>query len=449
MLADHPLLAVASAVALLLAMILWLRWQAFIALLLSSLIFAVLVGMPLDSIPSTVVNGMGKTLGAVATLVGLGAIFGAMLERSGGARALANWMIGITGPKGAPWALMVAGFLISIPVFLDVALVILCPLLMALGRSQKKPAYWFGLPLLAGLAVSHSFIPPTPGPVAVAELFGVSLGPVILMGTVCGLPGAILAGPVFGRWIVPKLNLPVPDAAAEDESLSFDRGMAWITLLLILAPILLILAGSAADLQWGKDNRGGLHAVLAFVGHPVIALLLSTLAAMAVLALRENADKAELQELATSALGPAGIIILVTGAGGVFKEVLVESGAGKAMATGLMERFSLGPVFLAWFLSTVIRVSQGSATVAMVAAAGLMAPFVESAGFGPMKLSLLVAAIAAGASTASHVNDSGFWMISRYLQVPEKEMLKSWTVAETIISLVGLGMAFLLWPLVK
>lgn len=449
MLADSPLLAVVTAVALLLAMILWLRWQAFIALLLSSLIFAVLVGMPLDAIPATVVNGMGKTLGAVATLVGLGAIFGAMLERSGGARALAKWMIGMTGPKGAPWALMVAGFLISIPVFLDVALVILCPLLMALGRSQKKPAYWFGLPLLAGLAVSHSFVPPTPGPVAVAELFGVSLGPVILMGTVCGLPGAILAGPLFGRWIVPKLNLPVPDAVEEDESLYFDRGLAWITLLLILAPILLILAGSAADLQWGKENRSGLHAAIVFAGHPVIALLLTTLAAMAVLAFREKAGKAELQELATAALGPAGIIILVTGAGGVFKEVLVESGAGKAMAAGLMERFSLGPVFLAWFLSTVIRVSQGSATVAMVAAAGLMAPFVEGADLSPMKLSLLVAAIAAGASTASHVNDSGFWMISRYLQVPEKQMLKSWTVAETIISLTGLGMALLLWPLVK
>jgi Gnt-I system low-affinity gluconate transporter len=449
MLADHPLLAVTTAVILLLAMILWLRWQAFVALLLSSLFFAVLVGMPLDAIPATVVSGMGKTLGAVATLVGLGAIFGAMLERSGGARALAKWMIGITGPKGAPWALMVAGFLISIPVFLDVALVILCPLLMALGRSQKKPAYWFGLPLLAGLAVSHSFVPPTPGPVAVAELFGVSLGPVILMGTVCGLPGAILAGPIFGRWIVPKLNLPVPDAVAEDESMAFDRGMAWITLALILAPILLILAGSAADLQWGKENRGGLHAALAFAGHPVIALLLTTLAAMAVLAFREKAGKDELQELATAALGPAGIIILVTGAGGVFKEVLVESGAGKAMAAGLMERFSLGPVVLAWFLSTVIRVSQGSATVAMVAAAGLMAPIVESADLSPMKLGLLVAAIAAGASTASHVNDSGFWMISRYLQVPEKQMLKSWTVAETIISLVGLGMALLLWPLVK
>jgi Gnt-I system low-affinity gluconate transporter len=369
-----------------------------------------------------------------------------MLERSGGALALARWMIGITGLKGAPWALTAAGFLISIPVFLDVALVILCPLLMALGRSQGKPAYWFGLPLLAGLAVSHAFIPPTPGPVAVAELFGVSLGPVILMGAACGLPGAILAGPVFSRWIVPKLKLPVPEAG-EDEDPAIDKGLAWITLLLILAPIALILAGSLADVQWGKENRAGIHAALAFVGHPVIALLLTTLAAMAVLAFRTGAGKAELQELATAALGPAGIIILVTGAGGVFKEVLVESGAGKAMATDLLHRFSLGPVFLAWFLAMVIRVSQGSATVAMVAAAGLVSPIIGDAGFNPMQLGLLVAAIAAGASTASHVNDSGFWMVSRLLQLTERQTLQSWTVVETIISLVGLAMALLLWPL--
>jgi Gnt-I system low-affinity gluconate transporter len=187
--------------------------------------------------------------------------------------------------------------------------------------------------------------------------------------------------------------------------------------------------------------------VIAFLGHPVIALLLTTFAAMGVLALRTKAGKAELQELATAALGPAGIIILVTGAGGVFKEVLVESGAGKAMATGLLERFALGPVFLAWFIAMVIRVSQGSATVAMVAAAGLMAPIIEGAGYGPMRLGLLAAAIAAGASTASHVNDSGFWMISRYLQLTERQTLQSWTVVETIISLVGLAMALLLWPL--
>jgi Gnt-I system low-affinity gluconate transporter len=449
MLADHPLLAVATAVALLLAMILWLRWQAFVALLLSSLAFAALVGMPLDAIPTTMVNGMGKSLGMVATLVGLGAIFGAMLERSGGALALARWMIGITGQKGAPWALMGAGFLISIPVFLDVALVILCPLLLALGRSQRKPAYWFGLPLLAGLAVSHAFIPPTPGPVAVAEQFGVSLGPVILMGAACGLPGAILAGPLFSRWIVPRLRLPVPEGDAADDEVPLDRGMAWLTLLLILVPILLIVAGSMADIAWGKSDRRGMHAALAFVGHPVVALLVTTLAAMAVLVFRTRAGKEELQELATAALGPAGIIILVTGAGGVFKEVLVESGAGKAMATDLLHRFSLGPLFLAWFLAMVIRVSQGSATVAMVAAAGLVAPIIEGAGFNPMQLGLITAAIAAGASTASHVNDSGFWMVSRFLQLTERQTLQSWTVVETIISLVGLGMALLLWPLMS
>ncbi|WP_193211242.1 GntP family permease [Luteolibacter marinus] len=452
MLSDHPLLAVIAAVGLLLGLILWLRWQAFVALLVSSLIFAVLVGMPLDAIPATVVDGMGKSLGLVAVLVGLGAIFGAMLEHSGGAHALAKGMIRLTGPKGAPWALMVAGFLISIPVFLDVALVILCPLLFAMARSQRKPVLYFGLPLLAGLAVTHSFVPPTPGPIIVAEYLGVSLGPVILAGVLCGLPGAILAGPVFSKWIVPRLNLEVPEQIAEEEEATLDRPMAWITAALILAPILLILAASLVDLQVGKEviesqGRSPGHALLSFLGHPIAALLLSTLAAMAVLAFRFKAGRSELQELATKSLGPAGIIILVTGAGGVFKQVLVDSGAGKALATG-MQTLPVGPLVLAWLLTTVVRVSQGSATVAMTAGAALMAPLVEQMDLGPMKLALLVAAIAAGATTASHVNDSGFWMISRYLKLTEKQTLKSWTVAETIISLVGLAMAMLLWNVV-
>lgn len=453
MLSDHPLLAVISAVGLLLGLILWLRWQAFVALLVSSLVFAVLVGMKLDTIPATVVDGMGKSLGLVAVLVGLGAIFGAMLEHTGGARALAKGMIDVTGPKGAPWALMVAGFLISIPVFLDVALVILCPLLFAMARSQRKPVLYFGLPLLAGLAVTHAFVPPTPGPIIVAEYLGVSLGPVILAGVVCGLPGAILAGPIFARWIVPRLNLEVPARIEEEEEMKVDRAMAWTTLALILAPILLILAASLVDLQVGSEaikeqGRNPGHALLSFLGHPIVALLLSTLAAMGVMAFRFKAGRAELQELATKSLGPAGIIILVTGAGGVFKQVLVDSGAGSKLALGMQE-LPVGPLVLAWLLTTVVRVSQGSATVAMIAGASLMAPMVENMELGPMKLALLVAAIAAGATTASHVNDSGFWMISRYLKLSEKQTLKSWSVAATIISVVGLAMAMLLWNFVE
>ncbi|BCX46882.1 gluconate:proton symporter [Haloferula helveola] len=447
LLSDHPLIAVAGAIGLLLVLILWLRWQAFVALLVSSLVFAVAVGMPVDEIPASIVGGMGGALGLVATLVGLGAVFGAMLEHSGGARALANWMIRLTGPKGAPWALMVAGFLISIPVFLDTALVILCPLLFALARSQRKPAFYFGLPLLAGLAVTHSFVPPTPGPIIVAEYLGVSLGPVILAGIVCGLPGAILAGPLFAKWIVPRLKLGVPEPIEDEEEAPADRTMAWITLTLILAPIALILAASLADLKLGSENRGAWHAALAFVGHPIVALVLSTLASMAVMTFRMKANRQAIQEMATKALGPAGIIILVTGAGGVFKQILVDSGAGRKLAES-MSALPIGYVALAWLLTAVIRVSQGSATVAMTAGAALMAPLVENADLSPMRLALLVAAIAAGATTASHVNDSGFWMISRYLQLTEKQTLKSWTVAETIISVVGLGMALLLWGFV-
>ncbi len=447
LLSDHPVIAVAGAIGLLLVLILWLRWQAFVALLVSSLAFAVAVGMPVDDIPASIVDGMAGALGLVATLVGLGAVFGAMLEHSGGARALADWMIRLTGPKGAPWALMVAGFLISIPVFLDTALVILCPLLFALGRSQGKPAFYFGLPLLAGLAVTHSFVPPTPGPIIVAEYLGVSLGPVILAGIVCGLPGAILAGPLFGKWIVPRLKLEVPEPIEDEEEAPADRAMAWITLTLILAPIVLILAASLADLKLGKEDRESWHAVLAFVGHPIVALVLSTLASMAVMSFRMKASRGAIQEMATKALGPAGIIILVTGAGGVFKQILVDSGAGPKLAES-MAALPIGYVALAWLLTAVVRVSQGSATVAMTAGAALMAPIVENADLSPMRLALLVAAIAAGATTASHVNDSGFWMISRYLKLTEKQTLKSWTVAETIISVVGLGMALLLWGFV-
>jgi len=444
MLSDQPALAVLLAVGLLLLLILWARWQAFLALLFSSIVFAVLAGVPIDAIPKSVIDGMGGSLGLVATIVGLGAIFGAMLEHSGGAEALARGALDVTGPRFAPWALMVAGFLISIPVFLDVALVILVPLLVALARSQQKPVLFFALPLLAGLAVTHSFVPPTPGPIIVAENLDVSLGPVIVIGAVCGLPGAVLAGPLWSRWIVPRLGLPVPERDEASEVRELDRPLAAITLNLILAPIVLILAASLVDLRLGKDEREGWHAALAFVGHPITALVLATLASMAVMHFRCGSRRAEVQELATRALGPAGIIILVTGAGGVFKQVLVDSGAGKKLAEGMAE-MALGPVSLAWLLATVVRVSQGSATVAMITASSLMAPLVEPLELGEMKLALVVAAIAAGATTASHVNDSGFWMISRYLKLSERQTLCSWTVTTVIISLTGWAMAALLW----
>ncbi len=448
MLANQPFLAVALAVGLLLFLILKWRWQAFVALLSASLFFAALVGMPMREITATVVDGMGKSLGLVATLIGLGAIFGAMLEHSGGAQAMARKLLDWFGEKRAPWAMVFAGFLISVPVFLDVALVILAPLLLALARTQKKPMLAFGLPLLAGMAVSHAFVPPTPGPIIVAEALGADLGWVILFGTVIGLPAAILAGPLWAKWIVPRLHLSPPEEADEPEQLEQGQPVSFaLVVSLIGLPILLIMAAAVADVLNGRENRALWHETLAFTGHPIIALLLATLLSMWLLGTRRGAGRDRLLKLATDSLGPAGIIILVTGAGGVFKEVLVASGTGQQLAEK-MAGLSLGVVTLAWLLAMVVRVTQGSATVAMIAASALMAPMVAPMDLSQAKLALVTVAIAAGATTASHVNDSGFWLISRYLRLTERQTLQSWSVTSVIVSVVGWLGTLVLWRFV-
>lgn len=436
--------AVAASVVLLLYLILKWRWQAFVALISASLFFALLVGMPMGRITATVVEGMGKSLGLVATLIGLGAIFGAMLEHSGGAQALAGRLISWFGAKRAAWALVFAGFLISIPVFLDVALVILAPLLIALARSQAKPVAAFGLPLVAGMAVTHAFVPPTPGPIIVAEALKVDLGWVILFGTIVGLPAAILAGPVWAKWIVPRLRLSLPDPGEKTAETIGTPVSFGLVAALIGLPVSLIVASAVADTVFGRVDRAMWHETLSFAGHPIVALLLATLLAMWLLGTRRGMSRERLLQLATDSLGPAGIIILVTGAGGVFKEVLVVSGTGEMMAKS-MAAWPIGLVTLAWLLAAVVRVTQGSATVAMIAASALVGPMVEPLELGQAQLALLVVAIAAGATTASHVNDSGFWLISRYLGMTERQTLQSWSVSSTIVSVTGWLGALLLW----
>lgn len=437
MLSDYPFAAILVGVTFLLCMILWLRMQAFIALLLSAIVFALVVGMPLGGITKAIVDGMGSSLGLVSILIGLGAIFGIMLEHSGGAQAMAKKMIDLFGAKRAPYALVIAGFLISIPVFLDVALVILAPLLMALARDQKKPMLAFGLPLLAGMAVTHAFVPPTPGPIIVAENLGVDLGWVILFGAIVGLPAAILAGPIWAKFIVPRMNLAIPESLELTDYSEDENPVAFSTVAgLIGLPIILILASAVAKTLLVEGETPMWYEILAFFGHPIVALIIATLLAMVLLGTKRGVGKEKLQELATKSLGPAGIIILVTGAGGVFKQVLVDSGAGKQLAES-MAAWPIGPITLAWLLSTAVRVTQGSATVAMIAASALMAPLVAEMALSQQMLALVTVAIAAGATTLSHVNDSGFWLISRYLQITEKQTLRSWTVASTIISVVG------------
>jgi len=433
-----------ASIAIILILILKLRIHAFIALLIASVFVGIASGtMSLTEVGGTIVSGMGSSLGFIAAVVGLGAIFGQLVEHSGGAQSLAHGMLKIFGEKRASWAMVLTGFLISIPVFLDVGIVILAPIVYALARKTGQSLLVYGLPLAAGMAVTHAFVPPTPGPVAVAYILEVPLGQVILYGSLVGLPAAIISGPILCRYLANKIHIDPPELEPnEGEAMSLPNALAIVVILSF--PVVLIIAASvvehlvAASLPTTLDRveRSAALAealrtasfsqqLITFLGHPVIALLLATCAALYFLGKRRGVSGAALMELSSKALGPAGIIILVTGAGGVFKGMLGASGVGQALAN-LLQGAGLSAVLLAWLFSTILRVAQGSATVAMLGAAALMGGIVANADFSPPQLALIVVAIAAGATGFSHVNDSGFWIISRYFRMTEKQTLQTW-----------------------
>lgn len=420
---------------LLLFLVIRTKLHAFVALLLVSLLVGIAAGMPLGEVINSIQNGMGGTLGFVAVVVGLGAMFGKMLEVSGGAERLAATMISKFGEDKAQWALGVTGFIVAIPVFFDVGFIILVPIVYGLARKTGKSLLHYGIPLLAGLAVTHSFIPPTPGPIAVAELVGAELGWVILFGVLAGIPAMILAGPVFGRFIGKKIHIAIPDYMELEEK-EYDKELPSFGMItsLILIPLVLILLNTLSGVLLNEGNM--VREILTFLGHPFVALTIATMLTFYLLGTKRGYSRQEVQDIATKALEPAGIIILVTGAGGVFKQVLIDSGVGDVLGE-MMGDSALPPIVLAFLIATAVRVAQGSATVAMVTAAGLITPLLEMVGMTGPALGLIVIAIASGATVLSHVNDSGFWLVNRYFGMDVKDTLKSWTVMETIIGLTG------------
>lgn len=441
------LLAVFAGIAVLLALILRFKVQAFIALLIASILVGILAGMPPLDIITTMKDGMGNTLGFVALVVGLGAMFGAILEHSGGAGALARYLIGKAGEKRTSWALTATGFLVAIPVFFDVAFIILVPLIYSLQRTTKKSLLLYGIPLLAGLAITHTFIPPTPGPVAVADILKADLGWVILFGFIVGVPTAIVCGPIFGKYIAKKIHLDAPEAdlPPADENKLPSVGMI-VTIIGI--PIVLIvlntLANSPLGASWGLPD--GVRNWMQMVGHPFFALILANLIAWYFLGLKRGMASATLQKITTKSMEPAGIIILLTGAGGVFKEMLINTGAGEMLANYFAEQ-GLPLLLFAFIVAALVRILQGSATVAMITAAGVTAPILSQVD-GEMDKALLVIAIAAGSTILSHVNDSGFWLVSKYLGMTEQQTFKSFTTMTVILALVGFSLVSLLSLLV-
>ncbi len=439
----YILFIIISAVILLLFLTLKLKINAFISLLIVSIYVGILAGMDLETILSSIQTGMGNTLGFIALIVGLGAIFGQILESSGGATTLANYLVRNFGTDNTSWAMVIAGFIIAIPVFFDVGFIILVPLVYALSRQSKRSVLYYGIPLLAGLAVTHSFIPPTPGPVAIADIIKADLGWVIIFGFILGIPTAIIAGPIFGKYIAKKINVQPPEGFLEEiDSRNPDLKKTpsfGLVISIIAIPLLLIIIGTVIKSLSLKGIGINIHLVhiISFIGHPISALIIATLIAIYALGIKGGFSKEKILELSNKSLAPAGIIILITGAGGVLKQVLIDSSIGVFLAESIKD-MSFPPILLAWIIAAIVRVTQGSATVAMITAAGIISPVLDVLILTEIQRALLVIAIASGATILSHVNDSGFWLVGKYFGIDEKQTIRSWTTMETIIAICGL-----------
>ena len=438
------LLLVALAIVALLVLVLRFQLHAFLALLLTALGVALVGGIPPAEVAGEIQRAMGGTLGYISIVIGLGAMFGEILRHSGGAARIAGTLLSTAGDRRAPTALGFTGMLVAIPVFFDVAFILLIPLVRNLSRRTGRPLLLFAMPLLAGLAVGHAFIPPTPGPVAVAGLLGADLGRVILFGALAGLPALVVGGLLFGSFIArrfPEAELAdAPALESQPTDGAEPPGFALAFGLLTL-PLALILMATVSRVMLPSDHPA--LGPLQLLGHPFSALLITTLAALYLLGSRRGWSRSDLERLATRSLEPVGAILLLTGAGGVLGKVLLATGAGEALAQELAES-GLPLLVLAFGLALVVRIAQGSATVSMVTAAGLIVPVVEAAPPGGAQLAALTVAIAAGATAFSHVNDSGFWLVSRYLGLDEKQTLRSWTAMTGIIGLTALLSVLLL-----
>lgn len=455
------LLIAAAAVALLLFLIVKVKLHAFVALVLVSLVTALAVGFDLGQIPDVLMFGFAGTLASVALLVAFGVMLGRLLEVTGGAQVLADTLIGRFGEKRAPLALGVASLIFGFPIFFDAGLVVFLPIILTVARRFGGSLLFYALPAAGAFAAMHAIVPPHPGPVAAAQQIGADIGITLLV----GIPVAILswylgvmlvsrflgrrvyvdpAGVAFGEVRTGPLDL---NANGEDDTHVGATPPSFGTVIgLLLIPLVLISFDTVITtlIAAGVVGEGAAWAsLLSLLGQTPIALLITVLVAIPVLG-RPHMSMGNVSTLLDASLGPVCSIILITGAGGMFGGVLELSGIGSALSSSLSD-LGISLILQAFIVSTLLRVAQGSATVALTTTAGLIAAPVEAAALGDFQLSLLVIAIAAGATVLSHVNDSGFWLVSKFFGMDVLTTLKTWTVMETTLGVAAFVIAAVLW----
>lgn len=448
------LLLAAAGIAVLLLLIIKWKVEPFIALLVIGLLTALAAGLPVQALvgsaqkpgESLLETGFGGILGHIAAIIGLGTMLGAILEASGGAHVLTRSLLRALGENRAPLAMGLAGLIFGIPVFFDVGIFVLAPLVYVAAKQGGKSILLYCLPLLAGLSVTHAFLPPHPGPVAAAGLLGVDLGWVILMGAVCAIPAWYVGGVLFSSWIGKRIDVPVPEQmlVAEEPKRDTEPSLG-LVVGIIAIPLALILAGTFGSI-WLPDGSTA-SGIATFIGTPAVALTIAVLLAFWLLGYRRGMTKSQVAELSAASLRPVGMILLVVGAGAFYGAVLKATGIGAVIADSLHDA-GLPVIFAAYVISCGLRVAQGSATAAIAATAAIIGPTIKDVGYSQPQLALIAAAICAGSIIASHVNDGGFWIVSRYFGISVKDTLKTWTVLETVLSVVGFAVAAILMAVI-
>lgn len=440
--ADPTRLLIAAAVGIIVLLVLIIRFKLHpvISMMIAAIVIGVGAGMPLTMISETVEKGVGKTLQGIALLVGLGSMFGGILEVSGGAQRIAQTLIDRLGQRKAGVALGITGLVIGTTVFFEAGVVVLIPLAFSVAKQTKKSTLYYAIPLLAGLASGYAFVPPSAGSVLVADSLGVSLGVMIMVGIPTALICMIVAGVVWGRFIGNRIFTGLPVNVEEIKDDSRELPPFGLVLGVILIPLILILISTVSKYMPIPE---GVQNVLSFIGKPFLALTVATLAGMYFLGIRRGYTGAQLKKILDHSLRPVGMILLVIASGGVIRWMLQDSGLGYIIGPAL-EKSGMPLILVAFFIALLVRASVGSSMVAMTMASGIMATMPAVMATSVLYRAAMCCAICGGTTALSHVNDAGFWLVGTFLEIDEKTTLKSWTVMETLIGVTSLAVSLVI-----
>ena len=421
-----------ASIFLLLVLISGVKLNAFLSLIIASFFVGITKGMLFPELLNSLQQGIGSTLGSLIMIIALGVILGNILSDSGAAQRISAVMIKTVGINHIKWAMLITGFAVGISMFYNAGFVILIPMVFAVAKSTKQPIIYLGIAMASALSVTHGFLPPHPGPTAIAVIFKADIGKTLLYGLLIAIPTLLIAGIIFPEFIK-KITANPPKGLFESKTFTDNEMPSFgISMLTALIPVILMAMATTSELTLAEDSS--LRHMLGFIGNPTTSMLLAVIFAIVFLGINRGRKMQDIMDKSSLALSSATMIIMIIAAGGAFKQVLIDSGIGADLAV-FFETSTLSPLVLGWLVATIIRIALGSATVAGLTAAGIVQPLVVSSGISP---ELMVLSIGAGSLMCSHVNDTGFWMFKEYFGISISDTFKTWTVMETIIGTMGL-----------